>query len=281
MNKKQKIEIEIPIKEFHMSMIQPDSVCLYVAKRNSGKSTLIKDTLFYHQDIPVCTVISPSEEENEYFSKFVPPMFIHYEYNSQLLERVIERQKNIIAKVNQDPITNRNIDTRMVVVMDDCLYDKRSWSKDVNIRRIFMNGRHLKLFYLLTMQYPLGIGPELRSNVDWVFLLRVNNVKDKERLYDYYAGFFPNFHIFEQVFDQLTENFGCMVINNNAKSSKIEDCVFRYKAQLHPEFKMCHNEFWQKSVNKVEKNYLQQHSNSNNSYQDFRTSKYNVKISEC
>lgn len=280
MNNKKKIEVEIPIKEFHMSMIQPDSVCLYVAKRNSGKSTLIKDTLFYHQDIPVCTVISPSEEENEYFTKFIPPMFIHYEYNSQLLERVIERQKNIIAKVNQDPITNRNIDTRMVVVMDDCLYDKKSWSRDVNIRRIFMNGRHLKLFYLLTMQYPLGIGPELRSNVDWVFLLRVNNVKDKERLYDYYAGFFPNFHIFEQVFDQLTENFGCMVINNNAKSSKIEDCVFRYKAQLHPDFKMCHNEFWQKSVNKLDKNYLQQNSN-NNSYQDFRTSKYSVKINEC
>lgn len=279
MNNKKKIEVEIPIKEFNMNMIQPDSVCVYVAKRNSGKSTLIKDTLFYHQDIPVCTVISPSEEENAYFSKFIPPMFIHYEYSSHLLDRVIERQKNIIAKVNQDPITNRNVDTRMVVVMDDCLYDKKAWSKDVNIRRIFMNGRHLKLFFLLTMQYPLGIGPELRSNVDWVFLLRVNNVKDKERLYEYYAGFFPNYAIFEQVFDQLTENYGCMVINNNAKSSKIEDCVFRYKAQLHPEFKMCHNEFWEKSVNKADKNYLQQ-NNTNSSYQDFRSSKWNVKINE-
>jgi len=278
MNNKKKIEVEIPIKEFNMSMIQPDSVCVYVAKRNSGKSTLIKDTLFYHQDIPVCTVISPSEEESPFFSKFIPPMFVHYEYNSQLLDRVIERQKNIITKVNEDPITNRNVDTRMVVVMDDCLYDKRAWSKDVNIRRIFMNGRHLKLFYLLTMQYPLGIGPELRSNVDWVFLLRVNNVKDKERLYDYYAGFFPNFAIFEQVFDQLTENYGCMVINNNAKSSKIEDCVFRYRAQLHPEFKMCHNEFWEKSISKTQKNYLQ--NNANSSYQDFRTSKWNVKIND-
>lgn len=283
MNKKNKIEIELSIKEFDMKMIKPDSVCIYVAKRNSGKSTLIKDTLFYHQNIPVCTVISPSEEESPFFSNFVPPMFIHYTYTPQLMERVIERQKNIISKINQDPITNRNVEPGMVVVMDDCLYDKRTWAKDVNIRRIFMNGRHLKIFYLLTMQYPLGIGPELRSNVDWVFLLRVNNVRDKERLYEYYAGFFPNFQIFEQVFDQLTENYGCMVINNNAKSSKIEDCVFRYKAELHPNFKMCHNEFWEKSVNKNDVTMSKMITNSNSSthsYQDIRSSKYNVKITE-
>lgn len=112
-----------------------------------------------------------------------------------------------------------------------------------------MNGRHLKIFYLLTMQYPLGIPPHLRAQVDWVFLLRDNNKKNIERLHEYYAAFFPCYEIFEQVYYKLTENYGCMVINCNSRSSKIEDCVFRYRAQMHDNFTMCNQEFWDQSAN--------------------------------
>lgn len=243
--KNKKINIDFPIKEFSMTQIKPDSVCLYIAKRNSGKSTLIKDTLYYHQDIPLGTVISESEEENCFFGKFIPPIFIHYEYSSELVENIIMRQKKIIKTKNEEGYTD--LDTRAFVIMDDCLANKSSWLKDKNIRRIFMNGRHLNIFYLLTMQYPLGIPPDLRTQVDWVFLLRDNNKKNVERFYDYYAGFFPCFEIFEQVYNKLTENFGCMVINNNARSSNYEECVFSYRAQLHEEFKMCSPEFWDQS----------------------------------
>jgi hypothetical protein len=55
---------------------------------------------------------------------------------------------------------------------------------------------------------------------------------------------FPSFEIFSQVMDQCTENYECLVINNNAKSNKIEDQVFWYKADPHQDFTLGAPEFW-------------------------------------
>jgi hypothetical protein len=81
------------------------------------------------------------------------------------------------------------------MILDDCLYDS-SWTKDKYVRSIFMNGRHFKILFLITMQYPLGIPPNLRSNIDYVFILRDNTVGNRKRIYENYAGMFPNFDIF-------------------------------------------------------------------------------------
>jgi hypothetical protein len=35
-----------------------------------------------------------------------------------------------------------------------------------------------------------------------------------------------------------------MVIHNNAKTNKIQDQVFWYKAETHPDFKLGSKEFW-------------------------------------
>ena len=50
------------------------------------------------------------------------------------------------------------------------------------MRSVFMNGRDYKLLFLLTMQYALGIPPNLRTNIDYVFILRENYVSNRKRL---------------------------------------------------------------------------------------------------
>ena len=49
--------------------------------------------------------------------------------------------------------------------------------------------------------------------------------------------------------DQTTENYECLVINNNAKSNKLNDQIFWYKAENHPNFKLGSKEFWDISKN--------------------------------
>ena len=90
----------------------------------------------------------------------------------------------------------------------------------------------------------MGIPPNLRTNIDYVFILRENIVQNRKRIYECYAGMFPTFEIFCQVMDQTTENFSCLVIHNNSKSNKLEDQVFWYKAETHPPFKMGSTELW-------------------------------------
>ena len=44
--------------------------------------------------------------------------------------------------------------------------------------------------------------------------------------------------------DQCTENYECLVIDNNAKSNQLRDQIFWYKAESHPPFKLGSKEFW-------------------------------------
>jgi len=262
------------LKKFDIKTIPADSVVLFIGKRNTGKSFLVRDLLYYHQDVPVGTVISGTESANMSYGKMVPPLFVHDEYTAELLEKVIKRQKIIVSKMNKD-VEYRNVDPRAFLVLDDCLYDNK-WVRDVNIRSCFMNGRHFKLFFLITMQYALGIPPNLRTNVDYVFILRENIFANRKRIYEQYAGMFPTFDIFNQVMDSCTENFECIVIHNGAKSNKLEDQVFWYKAADHQDFRLCLDSFWEKNDNEYDPGFDQEEVSLADGYSKKRNIHINV-----
>jgi Cdc6-like AAA superfamily ATPase len=127
-----------------------NTIIVLVGKRGTGKSVLVKDILYHNRDIPVATVISPTEEANQYFSDFIPPLFIHYEYSPELVKSAMDRQKKIVKKLNKGELNEEEYDPRALIVFDDALYDE-SWKRDRTIREIFMNGRHWKVTYILTM----------------------------------------------------------------------------------------------------------------------------------
>jgi exonuclease I len=120
--------------------------------------------------------------------------------------------------------------------MHDMLHDAQNWKRDKTIKSIFFNGRHYNFLFILTMQYSLGIQPELRSNFDFIFLLGEDMYSNRKRLFEHYAGMFPTRDIFDQVFLQVTQNYGCMVINNRVRSTDIRKKVFWYRAKKTPEF---------------------------------------------
>ena len=115
---------------------------------------------------------------------------------------------------------------------------KHLWLKDPNMLTIFNEGRHYQLTFILSMQYSLGIQPELRSNFDFVYLLGEDFINNRKKLYEHYAGMFPTRDIFEQVFLQVTDNYGAMVINNRLRASEIKKKVFWYKAKNREKFKV-------------------------------------------
>lgn len=237
--------VQLQLKKFDLSSIADDKVIVMIGKRCTGKSVLVQDLLYTHRDIPIGTVISPTESANKFFGKIVPPLFIHEECTPATLDNVVKRQKLLINKIDKQISTvgHCNIDPRSFLILDDCLYDKK-WINDTNIRLLFMNGRHYKVMFVITMQFPLGIPPALRTQIDYVFILRENVNSNRKRIYENYAGMFKTFDVFCQVMDQCTENFECLVINNNAQSNRIEDQVFWYKADMHNNFTIGAPEFW-------------------------------------
>jgi len=249
-----KNNMNLELKKFDMKNIKFKSsetqgpVIVLIGRRDTGKSFLVKDLLYHHQDIPIGTVISGTEAGNGFYAKMVPKLFIHDEYNTAIIENILKRQKMVIKQINKETAAygRCNIDGRAFVILDDCLYDN-SWARDKLMRLLFMNGRHWKIMLVITMQYPLGVPPNLRTNIDYTFILREPYINNRKRIYENYAGMFPTFESFCQVMDQCTENYECLVIANNAKSNKLDDQIFWYKADAHREFKLGSKEFWEMS----------------------------------
>lgn len=241
----------LELKKFDMRTISFKSnenkgpVVVLIGRRDTGKSFLVRDLLYYQQDIPIGVVIAGTEEGNGFYSKLVPKLFIHHEYNTAIVENILKRQKTVLRQMKKEieAYKKTTIDGRTFVILDDCLYDS-TWSRDKMMRLLFMNGRHWKIMLIITMQYPLGIPPTLRTNIDFVFILREPYIANRRRIYENYAGMFPTFESFCQVMDQCTENYECLVINNNAKSNRLHDQIFWYKADNHNDFKLGTKEYW-------------------------------------
>jgi hypothetical protein len=188
-----------------------DKVSVFIGKRGTGKSTLVTDILYNKRHLPVGIVMSATEEGNHHYKNFVPDIFIYGDYDREAIERVLASQKKIIG--------SGKAETGAFLLLDDCMYD-RKFMKDTCIRQCFMNGRHWKLFFMMTMQYCMDLTPDLRTNVDYVFILRENVIQNREKLYKSFFGIFPTFDVFNQVMTACTENYECLVLDNTSKDRK-------------------------------------------------------------
>ena len=227
------------INKFNIKSM-PDNVTIaMIAKRGSGKSFLTRELLFHKRHIPTTVAISKTERLNRFYGNFIPDIFIYENYSNELLSKVYARQSKIFED-NEKRIKDgkKPKDDRMMLIMDDCMSSKGSWVKEEPILELFFNGRHHHLSFILTMQYSLGIPPEMRSNFDYIFLLAEDFTNNRKRLYEHYAGMFPDFASFNDAFSILTEDFGCMVINNKIHTTDITQKVFWFKAKEAPRFTM-------------------------------------------
>ena len=236
----------LKIREFKMKYIKKDAAIAMIAKRGSGKSWVCRDIIRQQKHIPGGMIISPTDKMSSFYGEFFPELYIHYDFDPSLISGLLYRQEMMIEKAYDKKKLGKKIDPSTFLLMDDCMSKKASWVKDDTISEIFMNGRHYRLTYMLTMQYSLGISPELRSNFDYIFLLGEDFISNQKRIYEHYAGMFPTFDSFQMVFNKLTDNFGCMVIDNKVKSKKITDKIYWYKSKDIPnDFKIGCRQFYE------------------------------------
>jgi hypothetical protein len=229
----------LQLKKFNIQNMVNHCTIAMVAKRATGKSYLTKEIMFHKRNIASAVAISRTEKLNSFYSDFIPDSYIYSEYTSDVLTRIYERQSQM-NEDNKVRIKNgkKEKDDSVILIMDDCMSSKGTWLKDPNIMELFFNGRHHHLSFILTMQYAVGIPPEMRSNFDYIFLLAEDSINNRKRLYEHYASMFPSFDIFQQVFSEVTDNYGVMVIDNRVHSKNITEKVYWYKAKTVPTFKV-------------------------------------------
>jgi hypothetical protein len=166
-------------------------------------------------------VMSATEDTNGTYAKFIPNSFIHNAYTEPQVEKFWQRQKLAIDHL-QNPWS--------VLLIDDCMDNPSYFKKPLQLK-LYKNGRHRKMLYILSLQYCMDVIPSIRANTDGVFILREPNIQNRERLYKNYAGIIPSFELFCEIMDQITVDYTALYIHNTGNTNNWQDCVFWYKAQ--------------------------------------------------
>ncbi|QKF93472.1 VV A32-like packaging ATPase [Fadolivirus algeromassiliense] len=216
------------------NMLDNSKICL-VGKRGSGKSWIIRDILnkinTNDQFLENTLIISKTEKMNPFYKKHFPNAKVICEYNSEAIsDYLFDQEVRIDESKKRLDQTGIYIPSDGCVILDDCIGSKGSWMNDKSLLELFYNARHYNTTFIITMQFPLGIKPELRLQFDYVFLLSEDFYSNQKRLYDHYAGMFPTFETFRDTFLQLTEDYNAMVISNCSGCVSLTDKLFYYKA---------------------------------------------------
>ena len=105
------MEVEIPgqtinLDEFDINTLIHDNDgnfihprVVMIAPSGSGKSIIVKNVLYKMRDIPCGTIIAPTDKMTKFFDDFVPPLFIHHDYNPSIIPKILQRQKLILKKM--------------------------------------------------------------------------------------------------------------------------------------------------------------------------------------
>ena len=204
--------MNIQIKKFDPTSIDPCRICVFVGRRGTGKSQLVTDILYHQRKIPMGVVMSGTEESNEHYQSYVPDSFIYGKYEPEIIDKIIKHQGKVIGKLKGPAKDDfKNPSNSVFMLLDDCMYDNK-WTRHEIMRCVFMNGRHYRILFLLTLQYCMDLPPSLRGQIDYLFILRENIIQNRKKLYDHFFGIFPTFDSFNEVLNQCTENYECLVL---------------------------------------------------------------------
>ncbi|AJF96885.1 VV A32-like virion packaging ATPase [Pandoravirus inopinatum] len=196
-----------------------------IGKRGTGKSVLLKDLLCSNgNQWDVVVGMSPTPESQAMLREMFPASCIHDEYDAAAVARIVS---------TAHALRSAGFHPRILLVLDDCMFDT-CILKSKEMRDVHMNSRHLGIEVYNVVSYVMDIPKAIRSQIDYVFALREPQRAYRENLYKNFFGIFPTYKEFSTVFNACTENFGCMVIDNTARTNAIEDTVFWYRASPNP-----------------------------------------------
>ena len=196
-----------------------------VAKRNSGKSVLLKYLVQEEiQNFKKILVICPTKF-NGFYDDWIDPNCIFEDYNEEWVEKLISK----MSKINQ----GKNNDTadHILLILDDCCSDTR-FHGSPSLKKLFSRGRHSFCSIIITCQMMHHIPPLCRSNSDFLLVGQLNN-QNLDLLCDEFRTGLEK-KDFKKMYTRLTTNYSFLIINNNSvkKSDDLNSLYASIKAKI-------------------------------------------------
>ena len=188
--------------------IKNKTICL-CAKRNSGKSQLIRYLYLTNKDIfKKVFVVCPSECVNKFYSHFIPKENIFDEYSEIWVEKLINKLSDINAGLKDDEAQH------VLLILDDCASDI-SFHQSKSFKKLFTRGRHIKITIFITTQYLYQIPPVARNNSDYLLIGQLNTQGIGLLTKEFMVGDITK-KDFIKLYNLSTSDYGFLLINNNS-----------------------------------------------------------------
>jgi hypothetical protein len=232
--------MRLKISKLDPDSLKPGGVYLLQGRRSTGKSTLLKQVLYWMKDKhDLVIAMTPTESTKEMFCSILPAQFVYDGFNVNILEAVMETQKELIAKGKV---------RRVCIVLDDLSFDAKAF-REKAVGAAFRNSRHYNCSLCITAQAVYDLLPSLRQQVDVVFALRDPIAQSRKKLWLAYFGMM-RYDDFVACFEACTSNFGAICLDQSVPTSDVTECVFYTKADVTlPPFRVCRDIYFRIALN--------------------------------
>ena len=191
-----------------------------IAKRNSGKSYLLKKLLQYSvkiKEFDKIYCISPTEKINKFYSDIIPQNCLFDSYSEEWVLSLIDK----MSKINEGKTQQSQNPINCLLILDDCTSDVNIHQAK-GIKMLFTRGRHSFIAICVLSQNLKSVSPSIRNNSDFIFTGQLN-ASNVEQLCECYRCPIISKKDFITLYKDSTADYNFFVINNNSVSTNIDD----------------------------------------------------------
>lgn len=245
---------QVTISEFDPRSIPLSCTWIVVGPPASGKTSFIEDMVYNVKDrYPVGRAWIGTEGAYDKFCKIMGKLYVSNYYDIDEIRSHIMRQRTCGAETDtKDP------NNAAVMILDDVADDPKIF-KTKEMRGLFKNGsQHWTQLAMVGLQYAIDVPPDIRKSVSYIALFREPNPTEREKLYKNFGGIVGTKEDFNDIMDQLTGDYTCVIIKNRSQSNDIQDNVFYYKGKVHGDWKFGCHEYREHAKARYDPNYVEQ-----------------------
>ena len=193
---------------------------IIIAKRNSGKSFLIKYLVkdsIKHNEFQKIFVISSTNSINKFYNDIIPNNCIFEKYNEEWTNTLIDK----MSEINQSKTNQSDKPYNVLLILDDMGSDM-SFHNSKSIKKLYTRGRHSFISIISVGQMLHHVSPLMRNNSDWVITGQLNSL-NIDLLCDEYRVPIIDKRNFVKLYKKSTTACSFFVINNNSVLTDVDD----------------------------------------------------------
>ena len=192
-------------------------ITILCARRNSGKSELLRSLVEDHKDeFYRIFVICPTEKVNGFYEKagIVAPENIRDSWSEEWATKLIDNMTKL----------SKTSKKHVLLIMDDLVGDL-NFRKSKTINTLFARSRHINISLIIAVQYLHTINPLQRNNADWVLVGQMNSHSIEILCEEYIAKMSKKEFI--ELYNRATKNYSFLLINNNSVKTDSLDELYQ------------------------------------------------------